>query len=62
MHPSLGAVYVEDRRLKEILKRERRNNVDRPITDTILSHKFIDNVLDVLGQASTRRSPSGRRC
>jgi hypothetical protein len=45
-----GAVYIEDGWLKEMLKKERRNNVGRPITGTILSHKFINNVLDVLGQ------------
>ena len=45
-----GAVYVEDGWLKEMLKKERRNNVGRPIAGTVLSHKFINNVLDVLGQ------------
>jgi hypothetical protein len=45
-----GAVYVEDGWPKGMLKKERRNNVGRPIAGTVLSHTFIDNVLDVLGQ------------
>lgn len=47
--PAAG-IYVEDGWLKEMLKKERRNNVGRPIAGTVLSHKFINNVLDVLGQ------------
>lgn len=45
-----GAVYVEDGWLKEMLKKERRNNVGRSILGTVLSHKLINNLLDVLGQ------------
>lgn len=56
-----GAVYIEDGWLKEMRKKERLNNVRRPIAGTFLSHKFINNVLDVLGQcfdvALTERPP-----
>jgi integrase len=45
-----GAVYVEEGWLKEMLKKERRNNAGRFTAGTVLSHKFINNVLDVLGQ------------
>jgi hypothetical protein len=47
-----GAVYIEEGWLKEMRKKERRNNVGRPIAGTVLSHKFINNVLDVLHQCA----------
>jgi integrase len=33
-----------------MLKKERRNNAGRPIAGSLLSMKFVDNVLTVLGQ------------
>ena len=57
-----GAVYVEDGWLKEMRKKERRNNVGRPIAGTFLSHKFINNVLDVLGQCFDVALAERRRC
>jgi hypothetical protein len=33
-----------------MLKKERLNNVGRPVTGSLISMKFVDNVLTVLGQ------------
>jgi len=44
-----GAVYVDDW-VTQMLAKERRNNVGRPIAGSVLSIKFIRNVLAVLGQ------------
>jgi integrase len=45
-----GAVYVDDDWVTDMLKKERRNNAGRPIPAALLSMKFVDNVLTVLGQ------------
>jgi hypothetical protein len=44
-----GAVYVDDW-LKQMLTKERRNNVGNPMVGTVLSVKFIKNVITVLAQ------------
>jgi hypothetical protein len=45
-----GAVYVDDDWVTGMLAKERRNNAGRPIAGALLSMKFVDNVLTVLGQ------------
>jgi len=45
-----GALYVDDDWVTGMLKKERLNNVGRPVTGSPLSMKFVDNVLTVLGQ------------
>jgi hypothetical protein len=44
------ALYVDDDWVTGMLKKERRNNAGRPIAGSLLSMKFVDNVLTVLGQ------------
>jgi integrase len=43
-------IYVDDDWVTGMLKKERLNNVGRPITGSMISIKFVDNVLTVLGQ------------
>jgi hypothetical protein len=43
-------IYVDDDWVTGMLKKERVNNVGRPITGSMISIKFVDNVLTVLGQ------------
>ena len=44
------ALYADDDWVTGMLKKERRNNACRPIAGSLLSMKFVDNVLTVLAQ------------